>query len=347
MGFFDKFLSYFVSKDVAVDLGTATTLIYIKGEGIVLNEPSVVARDNSTGEILAVGAEAKKMIGKTHQKIKAIRPMKKGVITDGEAVEEMLRTFMSRVQQNRLLMNPKVIVCVPSRITQVEAKAVQDSTQHAGAREVFMIPEPVAAAVGVQLPVDLPEGNMVVDIGGGTSEIAVISLSGIVSDNSISVGGDEMDESIMKYIKEKYSLLIGEQTAENIKKKIGSASPLSEELKMEIRGIDMISGIPKTKEIKSEEIREALKNPVTEIVQAIKLALEKTPPELGADIVENGIVMTGGGSLLKGLDLLIHKETNLKVKVSDNPLECVVRGAGTILENIDKYDKLLIRGFKS
>ncbi len=347
MNIFDKIFSYFITKDVAIDLGTATTLIYIKGEGIVLNEPSVVARDSETGEIVAVGKEAKSMIGKTHQKIKAIRPMSKGVITDGEAVEEMLRTFMSRVQQNRLLMNPKVIVCVPSRITQVEAKAVQDSTQHAGAREVYMVAEPVAAAVGVDLPVDEPEGNMVVDIGGGTSEIAVISLSGIVSDNSISVGGDRMDESIMKYIKDQYNLLIGEQTAEKIKIEIGSAAPLSEELKMDIKGIDMISGIPKTISIRSEEIREALKGPVMEIVQAIKLALEKTPPELGSDIVDNGIVMTGGGSLLRGLDLLIHKETSLDVRIAENPLECVVRGAGKILENIDKYDKLLMKGYKT
>jgi len=337
-----NFFTNFISNDIAIDLGTASTLIYMKDEGIVLNEPSVVALDVQTGKPIAVGYEAKEMLGKTPDAIRALRPMKDGVIADFEVVEMMLRTFISKVQKSKVLMRPRVIVCVPSGITAVETRAVRDSVEHAGVREVYLVAEPIAAAVGVDLPVHKPIGSMIIDIGGGTSEIAVIALNGIVSNNSIRVGGDEMDEAISQYIKKTYNLLIGEQTTERIKTTIGSAFPLKEELSIEIRGLDLVEGIPKTIKLSSEEIRDALKESVSMIVSAIKQALEKTPPELAADIVEQGIVMTGGGALLRNFDKLIAKETNLRVTVAENPLECVVRGSGKILDNIGNFEKIIM-----
>ncbi|KPJ53241.1 rod shape-determining protein MreB [candidate division TA06 bacterium DG_24] len=339
-------VSGFFTNEVAIDLGTATTLIYVRGRGIVLNEPSVVAIDKATGKTIAVGTEAKKMLGKTPGDIAAIRPMKDGVIADFEVTEEMLRGFISKIQRKRIFIRPRVIVCVPSGITEVEKRAVRDSVEHAGAREVYLVQEPVAAAVGVGLPVDSPSGNMVVDIGGGTTEIAVIALSGIVSNSTIRVAGDEMDEAVWNYVKKTYNVLIGEQTAEAIKLKVGSAYPVGDEEEMEIRGRDLVAGIPKTLRISSVEIREALRETVYMIVEAMKLALEKTPPELAADIVDKGIVMTGGGSLLKGLDALLREETNLPINVAENPTECVVLGTGRILENLNAFEKVLIRSRK-
>ncbi len=338
-----NFFNSFISNDIAIDLGTATTLIYMKDIGIVLNEPSVVAIDLKKGTPIAVGQEAKEMLGRTPQEIKAIRPMKDGVIADFEVVELMLRTYISKVQKSRALMRPRVIVCVPSGITAVETRAVRDSVEHAGVREVYLVAEPIAAAVGVDLPVHKPIGNMIIDIGGGTSEIAVMALNGIVSNNSIRIGGDEMDEAINQYVKKNYNLLIGEQTTERIKTDIGSAFKLKEEKKLEIRGLDLVEGIPKTITLTSEEIRDALKETIGMIVTAVKQALEKTPPELAADIVESGIVMTGGGAMLRNFDQLLMKETNLRVRVAENPLECVVRGSGKILDNIKQHEKIIMQ----
>jgi len=344
MGFsLRRILSGWITNDVAIDLGTATTLVYVKGRGILLNEPSVVAIDNRSQKTIAVGREAKRMLGRTPDGINAIRPMKDGVIADFEIVEEMLRAFLGKAQKRRLLIRPRVIVCVPSGITAVEMRAVRDSVEHAGAREVYLVAEPIAAAVGVGLPVDTPAGNMVIDVGGGTTEIAVIALSGIVCNSSIRVGGDEMDDAVVQYIKKTYNLMIGEQTAEVIKIKIGSAFPLPEETEMEVRGIDLVAGIPKTIKVGSAEIREALKEPVALIAEALRSALEKTPPELAADIVDKGIVMTGGGSLLRGLDALLREDTHLPISVVSNPLECVVLGTGKILDEIEHYEKVLIR----
>ncbi|KUK51669.1 MAG: Rod shape-determining protein MreB [candidate division TA06 bacterium 32_111] len=333
----------FISNDIAIDLGTASTLIYMKNEGIVLNEPSVVAIDLKTNKPLAIGFQAKEMLGKTPQEIKAVRPMKDGVIADFEVVEEMLRYFITKVEKSKIIIRPRVIVCVPSGITAVEMRAVRDSVEHSGVRDVFLVSEPVAAAVGVGLPVEKPKGSMVIDIGGGTSEIAVIALNGIVTNNSIRVGGDEMDESIIQYVKKNYNLLIGEQTTEKIKTTIGSAYKLEEELELEIKGIDLVEGIPKTIKLTSEEIRDALREPVYMIVSAIKQTLEKTPPELASDIIDQGIVMTGGGSLLKNFDKLVSKETGLKVTIPENPIECVVKGSGKILENLSFYEKIIIQ----
>ena len=333
-----------IATDLAIDLGTANTLIYVPEKGIVLNEPSVVAVDSNTNRSIAVGLEAKKMLGRTPEEITAIRPMKDGVIADFEMVEVMLRGFIDKVSMRKLFLRPRVVVAVPSGITAVEMRAVRDSVEHAGAREVFLIAEPVAAAIGVGLPVQTPTGNMVVDIGGGTTEIAVIALSGIVAKISIRVGGDEMDEAIASYIKKKYNLLIGDSTAEEIKMNVGSAFPLDEEKDMEVRGIDLVSGIPKTIKVTSKEIRGALEKPVSQIINAVKQALEKTPPELAADIVDKGIVMTGGGSLLRGLDKLLTEETNLLTKVAESPLECVARGAGYVLEDMAKFKALLMSG---
>ncbi len=332
--------SGFVSMDLAIDLGTANTLVYIPGKGIVLDEPSVVAVEAETGNPIAVGKEAKEMLGRTPKEIRAVRPMKDGVIADFEMVEEMLRGFIDRVYKRRIL-RPRVVVAVPSGITAVEKRAVRDSVEHAGAREVYLVAEPIAAAIGVGLPVDTPMGNMVVDIGGGTTEIAVIALSGIVTNISIRIAGDEMDQAIVNWIKKKHNLVIGEPTAEQIKIEIGSAFPLDEEKEMEVRGVDMMTGIPKTVKVTSSEIRDALKEPLDAIIRAVKQALEQTPPELVSDIVDKGIVMTGGGSLLRGLDALLSEETNLLVKVAENPLQCVARGAGTILENLEKYRKVI------
>ena len=337
-----RLFSGFLSNDVAVDLGTASTLVYVKGRGIVLNEPSVVALETKNRRVLAVGYEAKKMRGRTPDEIVAIRPMKDGVIADFEVCEEMLRAFIAKAQRRRLFVRPRVIVCVPSGITEVEKRAVRDSAEHAGAREVYLVAEPIAAAIGVGLPVAEPSGNMIIDIGGGTTEIAVIALSGIVSNNSIRIAGDEMDEAIIEYLRKMYSLLIGEQTAEQIKITIGSAFPLAEEREMEVKGRDLVSGIPRAVKVKSSEIREALREPVGLIVGAVKRALEKTPPELASDIVDKGIFMTGGGSLLRGLNSLLQEETNLPVNVVENPIECVVLGSGKILEDPEDYEPVIM-----
>ncbi len=330
------------TPDFAVDLGTANTLIYIPDRGIVLNEPSVVAVDSETRKTIAVGIEAKKMLGRTPDEITAIRPMKDGVIADFEMVEAMLRGFVEKVSKRRIFVKPRVIVAVPSGITAVEMRAVRDSVEQAGARAVYLIAEPVAAAIGVGLPVQTPSGNMVVDIGGGTTEIAVIALSGIVAKISIRIGGDEMDEAILTYIKKKYNLLIGESTAEEIKIRVGSAFELDEKKEMEVHGLDIVTGIPKTIVATSKEIRTALQEPISMIITAVKQALEKTPPELASDIVDKGIIMSGGGALLRGIDKLISEETNLRVTIANSPLECVARGAGTVLENLNKFNPLLM-----
>ena len=337
-----KSISSWLTNDVAIDLGTANTLVYVKGNGIVLNEPSVVAVDNQTRKVVAVGSDAKAMLGKTPDNITAVRPLKDGVIADFQITEIMLKEFIHKAQQKRRFVKPRIIICVPSGITEVEKRAVRDSAEHAGAREVYLVAEPIAAAIGVGLPVNRPSGNMVIDIGGGTTEIAVIALDGIVCDTSIRVGGDEMDEAIVQHIKKTYNLLVGELTAENIKKTIGSAAPLPEELEMEIKGRDLVAGIPKVLRISSVEVREALREPVLQIVEALKLALERTPPELAADIVDRGIVMTGGGSLLRELETLLKEETNLPINTVDDPLSCVVLGTGKILDDFDHYVKVLI-----
>ncbi|WP_031484640.1 rod shape-determining protein [Maridesulfovibrio frigidus] len=341
---FDKILGSF-SSDLAIDLGTANTLVYVKGKGVMLSEPSVVAvkRDVHGGsKVLAVGMEAKRMLGRTPGNIVAIRPMKDGVIADFEVTEAMLRHFISKVHNRRRLVRPRIMICVPTGITQVEKRAVKESAQSAGAREVYLIEEPMAAAIGANLPITEPTSNMVVDIGGGTSEIAVISLSGIVYARSVRVGGDKMDESIMQHVKRKYSMLIGESTAERIKIKIGSAFPLEEEIEMEVKGRDLVTGIPQNILITSGEIRKAISEQVDSIVQGVRVALEQTPPELAADIVDRGIVLTGGGALLKGLDQLLSQETHLPITVVDNPLNAVVIGSGRALEEIDIYKEVTI-----
>jgi rod shape-determining protein MreB len=336
-----------ISNDISIDLGTANTLVYVKGKGIVLDEPSVVAVEKGTHNVIAVGKEAKRMLGRTPGEIEAIRPMKDGVIADFEVTEDMLKVFIQRVIKKKFFYyRPRIIISVPSGITEVEKRAVRQSAENAGAREVFLLPEPVSAAIGVGLPVHEPSGNMVIDIGGGTTEIAVIALWGIVCNTSIRVAGDEMDEAIVQYMKKTYNLLIGDQTAEHIKMDIGSAFPLKEETEMEVKGRDLVGGIPKTVKIHSEEIREALQEPVTSIVQGVKQSLEMTPPELAADIVDKGIVMTGGGSLLRGLDSLLREETNLPINVVEDPLTCVVLGTGMILENFPKYQKVVLKNHR-
>jgi rod shape-determining protein MreB len=337
-----KAFSNWLSNDVAIDLGTANTLVYVKGHGIVQNEPSVVAVDNQTRKVVAVGSDAKSMLGKTPDNITAVRPLKDGVIADFQITEIMLKEFILKAQHKRRWVKPRIVICVPSGITEVEKRAVRDSAEHAGAREVFLVAEPIAAAIGVGLPVNRPSGNMIIDIGGGTTEIAVIALDGIVCDTSIRVGGDEMDEAIVQHIKKTYNLLVGELTAENIKKTIGSAAPLPEELEMEIKGRDLVAGIPKVLRISSVEVREALREPILAIVEALKLALERCPPELAADIVDRGIVMTGGGSLLRELETLLKEETNLPINTVDDPLSCVVLGTGKILDDFAYYSKVLM-----
>ena len=334
--------SLFPANAIAVDLGTANTLIYVKGEGIVLNEPSVVAIDRDTKKIKGVGLEAKRMLGRTPDGVIAVRPLKDGVIADFDVTEKMLRYFLTLIIENHVFkVKPRVIVCVPSGITEVEKRAVRDSALGAGAKEVFMVAEPMAAAIGVGLPVETPTGNMVIDIGGGTTEIAVIALSGIVSDTSIRTGGDELDTSIVQFMRKNYNLLIGEPTAEQIKIQIGSAYPVGEERDMEVKGRDLVSGIPKTVRVHSSEIREAIQEPIQQIVDAVRRALEITPPELASDIVDRGIVMTGGGALIRGLDLLLSQETNLPIHVDEDPLTCVVRGCGRILDDEEKYRSVL------
>lgn len=326
------------SNDLAIDLGTANTLVYVKGKGIVIDEPSVVAVQNYGGgnkKVLAVGSEAKQMVGRTPGHIVAIRPMKEGVIADFEVTEAMLRHFITKVHNRKTLVRPRIIICVPSGITPVERRAVKESAESAGAREVYLIEEPMAAGIGAGLPITEPSGNMVVDIGGGTTEVAVISLAGIVYAKSVRVGGDKMDEAIIQYIKRKYNLLIGERTAESIKITIGSASPLEELEVMEIKGRDLVAGVPQTIEVNADEIREALTEPLNAILEAVRVALERTPPELAADIVDKGIVLTGGGAMLRNLDVLVREETGLPITVIDDPLTCVVRGSGKVLDELD------------
>ena len=335
----DKALGYF-SSDLAIDLGTANTLVYVRGQGVTLDEPSVVAVKDSlrSGKtVLAVGAEAKKMLGRTPANIVAIRPMKDGVIADFEIAEAMLRYFIRKVHNARKLVRPRIIVCVPTGITQVEKRAVRESATSAGAREVYFIEEPMVAAIGAGLPITEPTSNMVVDIGGGTTEIAVISLSGIVYSKSVRVGGDKMDEAIMQHVKRKYNMLIGESTSEYIKKQIGTAYPGYIEETMEVKGRDLVTGIPQNISITSEEIRIAIAEQVDSIVQGVRIALEQTPPELAADIVDRGIVLTGSGALLKGLDQLLREETRLPITVVDEPLSAVVMGSGMALDNLDVY----------
>jgi rod shape-determining protein MreB len=330
------------SNDLAIDLGTANTLVYVKGKGIALREPSVVTVLKDSKRVLAVGSEAKAMVGRTPENIMAIRPMKDGVIANFEITEAMLRYFIQKVHNRKTFVRPRMVICVPSGITQVERRAVRDSAENAGAREVYLIEEPMAAAIGVGLPVEEPGGNMVVDIGGGTTEVAVISLAGIVYAQSVRVGGDEMDEAIISYIKRNYNLLIGERTAEEIKIQVGSAYEVGERKTLEIKGRDLIAAIPKTVTITDEEIREALAEPVSAIVETVRGALERTPPELAADIVDRGIVLAGGGGLLRGIDVLLKEETGLPVTVAEDPLSAVVMGTGKVLDELDLLGKLAV-----
>lgn len=336
MGIFSAF-----TKDMGIDLGTANTLVYIKGKDIVIREPSVVAIQTNTKQVLAVGEEAKKMIGRTPGNIVAIRPLKDGVIADFDITQNMLKYFIRRATQRRSLFQPRVVVCVPSGVTEVEKRAVEEAAIHAGARDAYLIEEPMAAAIGAGLPVQEATGSLIVDVGGGTTEVAVISLGGIVTSKSIRIGGDELDEAIVNYIKKEYSLMIGERTAEDIKITIGSANVNSKETKMNIRGRDLISGLPKTIEITSKEIYEAMREPIYNILEAIKSTLEKTPPELAADVMEQGIMLTGGGALLNGIDRLIKDETGMPVHIAENPLDCVAIGTGEALESIEVLKKTL------
>ncbi len=329
-----NYLSGFGGRDMAVDLGTANTLVYVKGRGIVLSEPSVVAIDQRTGDVHAVGIEAKRMLGRTPGNITAIRPLKDGVIADFDVTETMLRHFIQKVHQNRWA-HPRVVVCVPSGVTGVEKRAVEEATLSAGARQAYLIEEPMAAAIGAGLPVGEPTGNMIVDIGGGTTEVAVISLGGIVVAQSIRVGGDELDEAIVNYVKREQKLMIGTQTAEEVKLEIGSAFALKDELEAEIRGRDMISGLPKTVVLSSQQVRVALEEPVTQIVDAVKATLDRTPPELASDIMDRGIVLAGGGSLLNRLDDRLRAETEMPIHLADSPLTCVAVGSGRSLEEFE------------
>jgi rod shape-determining protein MreB len=333
MGLF-SYLTGFGGRDMAVDLGTANTLVYVRGRGIVLSEPSVVAIDSRTGEVHAVGLEAKRMLGRTPGTIQAIRPLKDGVIADFDVTEEMLRHFIQKVHQNRFA-HPRVVVCVPSGVTGVEKRAVEEACLSAGARAAYLIEEPMAAAIGAGLPVAEPTGSMIVDIGGGTSEVAVISLGGIVVSKSIRIGGDEFDEAIVNYAKREYKLLIGQQTAEELKLEIGSACPLGEELQAEVKGRDMVSGLPKTVVLTSEEIRHALEEPLSQIIDAVKETLDRTPPELAADIMDRGITLAGGGALLQGLDQRLREETQMPAHLAESPLTCVAVGSGRSLEEFD------------
>ncbi|MDE5600387.1 MAG: rod shape-determining protein [Oscillospiraceae bacterium] len=329
------------SRDLGVDLGTANTLIFMKGKGIIIREPSVVAVDTRTDVVKSVGQEAKDVIGRTPGSITAVRPLKDGVIADFDITTAMLQQFIRKALNKSFLIKPRIIICIPSGVTAVERRAVKEATERAGAKRVSIIEEPMAAAIGAGLPVAEPTGSMVVDIGGGTSEVAVISLGGIVAAKSVRVGGDEFDNSIINYIKKKYNLLIGERTAENIKIQIGSAFPFEIEESMNIKGRNLLNGLPENIEITSEEIREALTEPLESVLEAIHVTLEKTPPELAADIIDQGITLTGGGALLRGLDKLINQETSMPVYVADNPLDCVADGTGKVLENIDKLHDVL------
>ncbi len=330
------------SNDMGIDLGTANTLVFVKGKGIVLCEPSVVAVQQGTNNVLAVGEEAKNMLGRTPGNIVAIRPLKDGVIADFEVTESMLRYFIRKVQNKRSLITPRprIVIGVPSGITEVEKRAVRDSAEHAGARTpVHLIEEPMAAAIGVGLPVHEPAGNMIVDMGGGTTEVAIISLAGIVFSRSVRVGGDELDEAVIQYMKRTYNLMIGERTAENIKIQIGSAYPLGEELTMDVKGRDLVAGLPKTVSINSEEIRGALAEPLSTVIEAVRITLERCPPELAADLVDRGMILAGGGALLRGLDKLLSEETGLPVNVAEDPLSAVARGTGKYLEMLDSLPR--------
>ncbi|RLA89930.1 MAG: rod shape-determining protein [Deltaproteobacteria bacterium] len=341
----DTFLGFF-SNDLAIDLGTANTVVYLKNRGVVSNEPSVVAiynDDRGTRKILAVGLEAYNMLGKTPGNIMAIRPMKDGVIADFEIAEELLKYFITKVHKRKKFIRPRVVICVPSGITPVERRAVRESAESAGAREIYLIEEPMAAAIGANLPITEPSGNMIIDIGGGTTEVAVISMAGIVTSQSIRIGGDKMNESIVQFIKRTYNLFIGERTAEQVKINIGMAYKSDDNiLSMEIKGRDLVTGIPKTLEVNSDEIMEALKEPINSIIDVVKLTLENTPPELAADIVEKGIVLTGGGSLLKNLDMLLREVTGLPIFTLDNPLEAVALGSGKVLDNLDLLNEIAL-----
>lgn len=339
-----KIADYF-SRDIGIDLGTANTNVYVKGKGIVVREPSVVAiqKGRDKERVLAVGSAAKKMIGRTPGNIVAIRPMKDGVIADFDVTQEMLRHFIGQAyKRNIFKRKPRVVVCVPSGVTAVEERAVREATLSAGAREAHIVEEPMAAAIGAGLPVEEPTGSMVVDIGGGTADVAIISLGGIVTHRSIRIGGDELDESIVHYIKRNYNLMIGDRTAEEIKISIGSAYPDDDNTTMEIKGRDLVTGLPKVQEITTKEINDAMKEPINAIIEAIKITLEKTPPELAADIMDRGIMMTGGGALLNGLDRLIGEETGMPVVVADNALDCVVIGAGKVLDNLDLLNRVAL-----
>jgi rod shape-determining protein MreB and related proteins len=337
MGFLGYF-NGFGGRDMAVDLGTANTLVYVRGRGIVLSEPSVVAIDQRSGEVHAVGVEAKRMLGRTPGTISAIRPLKDGVIADFDVTEQMLRHFIQKVHQHRFA-HPRVVVCVPSGVTGVEKRAVEEATLSAGAREAHLIEEPMAAAIGAGLPVSEPTGNMIVDVGGGTTEVAVISLGGIVVSQSLRVGGDEMDDAIISHIKKEYKLLIGQQTAEEIKLEVGSAFQLREEVQAEVRGRDMLTGLPKTVVLSSDEVRHALEEPVSQIVDAIRSTLDKTPPELAADIMDRGIVLAGGGALLTGLDERLRHETQMPTQLAESPLTCVAVGSGRSLEVLEVMNR--------
>lgn len=329
-----SYFNSFGARDIAVDLGTANTLVYVRGRGIVLSEPSVVAFDQRTGEVHAVGIEAKRMLGRTPGSITAIRPLKDGVIADFDVCEQMLRHFIKKVHHNRFA-HPRVVICVPSGVTNVEKRAVEEATLNAGARMAVLIEEPMAAAIGAGLPVSEPTGSMIVDIGGGTTEVAVVSLGGTVVSHSLRVGGDELDEAIINYVKREYKILIGHQTAEELKLEIGSAFPLREELRAEIRGRDLVSGLPKTLVLASDEVREALDEPLQQIIEAVKLTLDKTPPELASDIMDRGIMLAGGGALLNGLDERLRHETHMPVHVAESPLTCVAVGSGRSLDEFD------------
>lgn len=331
-----------LARDIGIDLGTANTLVHLKGKGIIVREPSVVAINKKSGDILAVGDAAKNMIGRTPGNIVAIRPMKDGVIADFDITQSMLKYFIKKAMSKGTISKPRVVICVPSGVTEVEKRAVEEATIQAGAKEAYLIEEPMAAAIGANLPVGEPSGSMVVDIGGGTSEVAVISLGGIVTCKSLRIAGDELDEAIVHYVKKEYNLMIGERTAEEIKMSIGAAYPRPKEEMFEIRGRDLITGLPKNMTLKSSEITDALKEPINSIVDSIKLTLEKTPPELAADIMDRGIMLTGGGALLSGLDKLIKDETGMPVSIAERPLDCVVMGAGKVLEEIETLKRVLL-----
>jgi rod shape-determining protein MreB and related proteins len=339
-----KGLSSWFSRDIGIDLGTANTLVYVKDQGIVLREPSVVAVETGTNKVLAVGDEAKRMLGRTPSNISAVRPLKHGVIADFEVTEAMLRHFISKVHNGRMSSRPRVVIAVPVGITEVEKRAVRESATNAGAREVYLIEEPIAAAIGAGLPVQDPAGTMIVDIGGGTTEVAVISLSGVVFSRSVRVAGDELDEAIIDYMKRGYSLMIGQQTAEDIKIKIGSAYPDKEETSMEVKGRDLVAGLPKTIMITSHEVREAMQEPISAIVESVRVTLERCPPELSADLVERGLVLAGGGALLRGLDRLLSKETDLPVHVAEDPLSAVVEGTGRCLNEFKFLRQIVSAG---